>query len=71
MWAGCSVSDGAVDAAGGAGERFSLADVAIGLSVQRWFMTPMQRPELPAVAAYYQWLGQRPGFCEHGCNGLP
>ena len=54
-----------------AGERFSLADVAIGLSVQRWFMTPMQRPELPAVAAYYQRLGQRPGFCEHGCNGLP
>jgi len=39
--------------------------------VQRWFMTPMQRPELPAVAAYYQRLGQRPGFCEHGCNGLP
>lgn len=54
-----------------AGERFSLADVMIGLSVQRWFMTPMERPGLPAVAAYYERLSQRPGYLQHGRNGLP
>jgi len=34
-------------------------------------MTPMQRPDLPAVAAYYERLSQRPGFLAHGRNGTP
>lgn len=54
-----------------AGERFSLADIVIGLSVNRWYLTPMQRPELPAVAAYYERLSERPGFLLHGRNGEP
>lgn len=54
-----------------AGTAFSLADIVLGLSVQRWFMTPLPRPELPAVAAYYELLSRRPGYREHGCNGLP
>lgn len=54
-----------------AGERFSLADIVLGLSVNRWFLTPMQRPELPAVAAYYERLSERPGFLWHGRNGEP
>src|SRR3954462_13630633 len=36
-----------------AGDTFTLADVVLGLSVNRWFMTPIERPELAAVAAYY------------------
>lgn len=54
-----------------AGEVFTLADIVIGLSINRWFMTPMQRPELPAVQAYYDRLTQRPGYQAHGRNGTP
>jgi glutathione S-transferase len=54
-----------------AGDIFSLADIVLGLSVNRWFMTPMERPAYPAVAAYYERLSQRPAFMEHGRNGIP
>ncbi|WPN28942.1 glutathione S-transferase [Pseudomonas sp. P5_109] len=54
-----------------AGPRFTLADVVIGLSVNRWLMTPIERPDYPAVDEYFQRLAQRPGFLKHGCNGLP
>lgn len=53
------------------GPIFCLADVVIGLSVNRWLMTPLDRPSYPAVLAYYGRLASRPGFSEHGCNGLP
>ena len=45
-----------------AGDEFTLADILIGLSVHRWQMTPMARPAYPAIAAYYQRLGQHHGF---------
>ena len=54
-----------------AGETFSLADIAIGLSVNRWYETPFEHPSLPAVRAYYERLGARPGFLAHGRNGVP
>jgi glutathione S-transferase len=54
-----------------AGASFSLADVVIGLSINRWLMTPMHRPDLPAVHAYFQRLASRPGFPEHVKNGAP
>jgi glutathione S-transferase len=54
-----------------AGEHFTLADIVLGLAVNRWFMTPMDRPELPAVARYYDALARRPGFVKHGRNGTP
>ncbi len=53
-----------------AGAAFTLADIPIGLSVNRWFMTPMERPEFPAVSAYYERLSQRPAFSKHGRNGI-
>ena len=53
------------------GATFTLADIVLGLATNRWFMTPMQRPDLPAVAAYYERLSQRPGFLAHGRNGTP
>jgi glutathione S-transferase len=34
-------------------------------------MTPMEKPELPAVAAYYERLSERPAFLLHGRNGVP
>lgn len=54
-----------------AGSAFTLADIPIGLSVNRWFGTPMAAPDLPAVRAYFERLHARPGFQAHGNNGLP
>jgi len=54
-----------------AGSAFTLADIVLGLATHRWFMTPMQRPALPAVEAYYERLTERPGFRQHGRNGVP
>lgn len=53
------------------GAAFTLADIVLGLSVQRWFMTPWARPALPAVQAYWDHLNQREGYRLHGRNGLP
>ena len=54
-----------------AGDAFTLADIALGLSTHRWFMTPIDRPRLPAVEAYYERLSERPGYRIHGRNGTP
>jgi glutathione S-transferase len=53
------------------GPRFTLADIVLGLATNRWLLTPMDRPALPAVAAYYERLSERPGFLAHGRNGMP
>ena len=53
-----------------AGSDFSLADVVIGLSLNRWRRTPLEHPPLPALEAYHARLRERPGFLEHGDNGL-
>ena len=54
-----------------AGHTFTLADVVLGLSANRWLMTPMQRPPLPALAAWVSRLRERQGFMRHGDNGTP
>lgn len=54
-----------------AGAAFTLADITLGLATHRWFMTPLQRPALAAVEAYYERLSARPGFRAHGRNGVP
>ncbi|AHF67649.1 MULTISPECIES: glutathione S-transferase family protein [Pseudomonas] len=54
-----------------AGESFTLADIPVGLSVNRWFETPLDHPEFPAVAAYYERLSERPGYLLYGRNGTP
>lgn len=55
-----------------AAPHLTLADVVVGLAMHRWFMTPIDdRPALPAVAAYYDRLNQRPGYRAHGRNGVP
>ena len=54
-----------------AGENFTIADVPCGLMVHRWTVVDFDKPKLPALAAYYQRLCERPGFGKHGCNGMP
>lgn len=43
-----------------AGDQFSIADIAVGLTVHRWFCVPIEKPALPAVQAYYERLLERP-----------
>lgn len=44
---------------------FSLADVPAGLAVHRWLRTPILRPDLPNVMAYYERLQRRPAFARY------
>jgi len=54
------------------GERFTLADIPVGLVVNRWFsLAGLERPEYPALSAYYELLTERPAYRAHGRNGLP
>ena len=54
------------------GATFTLADVVLGLSVNRWRLTPMdERPVLPAVAAYVETLASRAACRLHCDNGVP
>lgn len=54
-----------------AGEQFSLADIVIGLSLNRWKMSPIDRPHLPFVEAFEQRLMEREGYRLYGANGVP
>lgn len=54
-----------------AGDDFTLADVVLGLSAQRWKNAPITRAELLAVEAWLQRLGSRPGFADYVGNGMP
>ncbi len=67
-----AILDGQLARTGGhvASAAFTLADIPIGLSVNRWFMTPFERPSFPHVEAYYERLSARPAFLKHGRNGI-
>ncbi|KAB8042233.1 glutathione S-transferase family protein [Janthinobacterium aquaticum] len=41
------------------GEQFTLADIVLGVSVKRWLMAPMARPDYPAIAAYHARLADK------------
>ena len=68
-----AILDGQLAATGAyaAGATFTLADIVLGLSVQRWMMAPLDHPSLPAVQAYYALLSERPAYLLHGRNGQP
>jgi glutathione S-transferase len=53
-----------------AGPDFTLADIVLGLSLNRWLMTPMERPDYPALRAYAGLLRQRPGCRAYCMNGI-
>ena len=48
-----------------AGDRLTLADIAMGNSVRRWFWFDIERPELPHLALWHKRLAARPGFQSH------
>lgn len=48
-----------------AGQHLTLADIQFGHTLYRYFDLDFQRPELPALAGYYQRLTERPAYREH------
>jgi len=51
------------------GDAFTLADVVLGVSVQRWRRAPLpDRPQWPEIEAYFERLAQRPGFANFALN---
>jgi glutathione S-transferase len=48
-----------------AGNAFTLADIAIGPLVHRWFNLPVERPELGHLRDWYDGLCERAPFVEH------
>lgn len=54
-----------------AGENFTVADIAIGLSLHRWQSVPMTRPHYAHVERYLARLRERPGFVRYAPDGGP
>jgi glutathione S-transferase len=53
------------------GDTFTVADIPVGLVVNRWFSLDFERPHYSAVAAYYDKLAERAPYRRHVRNGLP
>ncbi|MEN2427124.1 glutathione S-transferase family protein [Chromobacterium vaccinii] len=52
------------------GDAFTLADIVLGVSVQRWLLTPFDKPALPKTEAYFERLRRRPAYQAHGGEGV-
>lgn len=47
------------------GDALTLADIAMGCWIHRWYALPIERPDLPNLKALYDALLTRPGFVKH------
>jgi glutathione S-transferase len=45
-----------------AGDAMTLADIAVGTHLYRYFNIDIDRPDLPRLSAYYDRLGERPAY---------
>ncbi len=52
------------------GERFTVADIALGIFVHRWFALPIRREYFPKVERWYAAICERPGFRKYIDVGL-
>ena len=50
-----------------AGAAFSLADIAAGMTLYRWYEMPIERPSLSHVLAWYERLRARPAYRKAVC----
>jgi len=50
-----------------AGDAFSLADIAAGMTLYRWYEMPIERPALPRLEAWYGRLRERPAYRKAVC----
>lgn len=44
------------------GDDFAMGDIPLGAFIYAWFEMPIQRPQLPHLAAWYERLKQRPAY---------
>lgn len=51
--------------------RLSIADIGLAVSSHRWFSTPFDRPELPAVREHYERLKATPEGQKYMGEGTP
>ena len=47
------------------GDALTLADIQLGGMLYRYFTLEIERPDLPALRAYYERLCTRPAYAEH------
>lgn len=47
------------------GSDVTLADIALGIYLHRWFSLPIERKAMPALEAWYARLKVRPGYTKH------
>jgi glutathione S-transferase len=52
------------------GPKPSIADIAFGVNVHRWFALPIERPDLPALRGWYERLLTRPPYATHCAQPL-
>ncbi len=48
-----------------AGDTLTLADMAYGPHLHRWFWFPIERPDAPHLRAWYERLLARPAYARH------
>ncbi len=48
-----------------AGDRLTMGDIPLGMSLYRYFEMDIERPKLPNVEAWYARLQERPAYREH------
>jgi glutathione S-transferase len=67
------IIDGALGRTGAyiAGSQFTVADIAIGLSLHRWRSIPRDWPRYSNVERYLELLTKRQGFQRYGRDGVP
>ena len=51
-------------------DALTLADIAFGVHVHRWFVMPIARPDSPNLHAWYERLLARPGYRAHVAQPL-
>jgi glutathione S-transferase len=47
------------------GDRFTMADIALGGFAYRWYALPIERPSLSNMYSWYERLSERPAYREH------
>jgi glutathione S-transferase len=47
------------------GDALTLADIALGPYLHRWFAMPLDRPSMPALEAWQARLAGRPGYAKY------
>lgn len=53
-----------------AGNKFSIADIAVGANIHRWTLLSIEKPELKNVIDYHQRLLERPAFVSRIAQSL-